>query len=513
MDKGVRPVPIEVDTPRSPGWWMKRLFNMLNDPRRASRLQLLHDYHTGHAPLPDGAHNAREAFESFQRKARSNFAELIVSAVSERLSVDGFRTALDEDESGDAEMGVLWQRAGMDVESTEVHDMMLALSEAYVIVGPVDEDTGAPTVSAEDPRFMVAETVPGKRNKIAAALKVLYDDAEGETRGYLYLPGQILVARYKHIPWILEPTGPYKPVTAFNPKAWEWDTERSGVLEHDRIPVVRFVNQHGAGEYEAHTDLLDRINHQILQRMVIATLQAFKQRAVKGLPLKDAQGKLIDYRDVFTMDPAALWQLPDTADMWESGQTDLRPILMAVKDDVQHLAAATRTPMHMLMPSGENQSAEGATMQREGLVFKTKDRITRVKYPWAQVASLMLLHAGQSERADLAKLAMIPAPPEHLSLTERANAAALAAQDMPRRTRLIRIWGMSPAEADRVMSEWADDQLLAQQVAAATVAGQVGQTPRTPAPAAAGPAAPLPGATEFPALTAPTNPPVGAEQP
>lgn len=58
-------------------------------------------------------------------------------------------------------------------------------------------------------------------------------------------------------------------------------------------------------------DDLDRINLLVLQRVQIAVLQAFRQRAIKGeLPEKDAAGNAIDYNVLFSSDPAALWQLP-----------------------------------------------------------------------------------------------------------------------------------------------------------------------------------------------------------
>lgn len=467
---------IDVDEKYSDGWWVQRLFNQLAATKRRNRLEKLYNYHRGNAPLPVGAENAAEAYRAFQAKARSNFAELIVSAMSERMSPTGFRTAVDADETGDAEVGALWQRTGLDVSSSDVHDLMFALSEAYVIVGPVDSETGAPVVTAEDPRFMIGEPDPANPRRLLAALKILHDDPAGEDRCYLYLPGRIRVASRKagaldwtHSTGLLD--APRTIAMGFSPTSWEWDDDRSGPLEHGRIPVVRFVNKYGMGEYEYHTDLLDRINHQILQRMTIATLQAFRQRAIKGLPLTDERtGAEIDYSEIFTLDPAALWQLPESAEMWESQQVDLRPILEAVKDDLEHLASVTRTPMHMLSPAGVNQSAEGASTAREALVFKVEDRIKRCSYPWAQVMSLVLIHAGQDQRADLAKLETIWAPAERLSLAERGSAAAQLAGILPRRTLLIRVLGMSPGEADRTMTELADDQLFNEQVAAASAA-------------------------------------------
>jgi hypothetical protein len=483
-------VPIATDVARSPGWWLKRLFDMLNDRDRRVRLQKLYDYHRGNAPLPAGAENAREAFEAFQRTARSNFAELVVSAMSERMMPTGFRTSADDDSTGDAEVGRLWRRAGMDVVSADVHDWMLALSEAYVIVGNVDAEIGAPLVTCEDPRWMVGEPDPANPRRLLAALKVMHDDADNEDRAYLFLPGQVFVAvrrktrydGYARREWDRAERVFPTPGIAFDAKGWDWSEERSGVLEHGRMPVVRFLNKYGKGEFELHLDILDRINKQILDRMVIATMQAFRQRAVKGLPLTypddhPLAGQIIDYGSVFTADPAALWMIPATADMWESGQVDLRPILEAVKADLEQLASVTRTPVHMLTSAGVNQSAEGASLAREGLVFKVEDRLMRTSYPWAQVMSLALIHAGQADRADLATLETIWAPANRLSLAERADAATKLADLLPKRTLYIKVLGMSPAEADRTMTEVTEEQLLNAQIQAAVIAANPAADP------------------------------------
>ncbi len=483
-------MPIDISAPQSPGWWMKRLFDQLNDPRRRKRLQLLHDYYKGRAQLPAGADAARESFEGFQKKARTNYAGMVVSATSERMRIIGFRSAVDSDVTGDATVAAVWRRAGMRVAQTKVHDKMLALGESYVIVGPVDEETGAPLITAEDPRTMIAEEAPENPNRLLAALKFLHDSAAGEDRAYLFLPGELWVARRKRSSGDLHNHSVYTEPRhiaiglGFDPKSWEWDTDRSYKISHGRIPVVKFVNHDGMGEYEAHLDVIDRINHQVLQRMVIATMQAWRQRAVKGLPdvYPDDHpnaGESIDYEDVFTSDPGAFWQLPEAAEMWESTPVDLRPLLEAVKDDVIALASVTRTPLHMLQPGGDNQSAEGAASQREGLVFKVENRIDLASDPWNRVMALALLHMGDTARADLSKLEAIWAGAERLSLAEKADAASKAQNDMPRRTRLIKIWQLPASEADQIMSEWEDEQ-LAQQLAiqaAANAANPQGAPP------------------------------------
>lgn len=461
---------------------------------------MLHNYRRGEARLPQGAENMREAFRVFQSKARANFCDLIVSAVSERMTPTGFQTAVDADVTGDAEVGALWSRSGLDVVAADVHDLMLSLGESYVIVGQLDEEIGTPLITAEDPRFMVGEPDPTNDRRLLAALKVLHDDAEGEDRAYLFLPGsgttsgnaEVWVARRVQPTLLVTDTErlvtPNTPIPGFDPRGWEWDQDRSGQLPHPRMPVIRFVNKDGLGEFEPHLDVIDRINHQILQRMVISTMQAFRQRAAKNLPLTDPDtGEEVDYSEVFVADPGALWQLPEGTELWESAVVDLTPILSAVKNDVEHLAAQTKTPMHMLSPAGVNQSAEGASLVREGLVFKVGDRITRTGFRWAQVMAVVLLAANMADRADIAKLNTLWAPAARLSLAERADAATKLKDILPRRSLLTLVLGLSPAEADQVMSELADDQLLAvqmAQLAAANTPAPAGQ----PAPAQ-GPAA------------------------
>jgi len=465
------------DRPYSPGWYFRQLFNELSDRGRRDRLEMLNDYVSGNAPLPRGAERAREAYEAFMRMARSNFAHLVVSALAERLRLTGFRSAAESDETGDPELGNLWERAGLNVTSADVHKATLGLSEAYVIVGEIDEDTDAAVVTYEDPRFIVGMPDPANSRRLIAALKIKYDVADNVDRAYLYLAGKVFAAGANAQVWVGErkAMGRMGPMAGFDGRDWDWSPARSGALRHDRNPVVRFDNADGMGEFEAHVDLLDRINHQILQRMTIAVMQAFRQRAVKGLPTvypkgHPKEGQEIDYGDVFVSDPAAVWHLPPGAEMWESGVIDLRPLLEAVREDVTHLGAVTKTPLYYLMPGGENQSAEGAVAQRENLVFKALDRIERLKPKWVDVVALMLLQAGATDRRALARLGTIWAAPEMLSLAERADAAAKAANDIPRRSRLQLIWQFDPATVDRLMTEWADELLLQQQFANALAA-------------------------------------------
>lgn len=453
-------MPIDTREVNSPGWWLQKAAKVLIAKER--RLNLLRQRYEGDSPIPEGPQGeARKVYETFVRKARTNFAELIVEAVRERLQVTGFRTAAAGDENGDEVARRLWDDNRGDVLQADVHEFVLSMSEGYTIVGVDPDDPTRPVVTAEDPR-QVATIHDPVFDRVRAALKMYHDDDLDRDVAYLYLPGVVRVAYLDRKATRLGPR--------FSPSTWNWDLDRGGVdgellqsadgTVHEVVPVNRFRNRRGVAEFEPHIDVLERIDHQILQRMVIATMQAFRQRGVMLEKITNDKGEPIDFNELLSADPGAVWLLPATAKMWESGQVDLSGILSAAEKDIAMLAAVTRTPLPMLMPGDGAESAEGASFKREGLVFKAEDRIGRMTEGWKDTMSLMFRFAGMSERADRAQLEVLWAPPERRSLAERADAASKA-QDLPWSTRMIHIWGFTPTQVGLMESERAQDALMA----------------------------------------------------
>lgn len=454
---------IDNKVPGSPGWWMSKL--MAEQHNRRIRLNRLDAYYRGRPDLPNVDTVTSVSFEAIMRKARANFAELIVEAVRERMRPVGFRTGGDDNELGDKEAWRIWQANSLDADSALVHRSSLSMSDAYVIVGPVSLETGAPVITPEDPRQVITAEDPVQRRRTIAALKVFHDDMLERDRAFVYLPGEIWQASRKARAWdandALTYAGNYGHAAIGE---WEWD--RVDRLEQQVVPVVRFANRASMmtppmGEFESVLPDLDRVNHMILQRLVIATLQAFKQRAIQGVPTHDAAGAEVDYRDVFSADPGAMWLLPAGASIWESQQADLTGILQAVRHDIQDIAAATRTPLFYLTPDAANGSAEGASLAREGLVFKTEDRITQASESWEQVMSLAFMFAGDRQRAARGDMECLWAPPERFTMAERYDAASkAAAAGVPWRTTMTDVLQFTPQQVDRMEIERASDLAL-----------------------------------------------------
>lgn len=459
--------------PQSPdGRTFARLLKELGRRRPAYDLLEKHLYNQVEVPIT-ATRAVREAYQRLRQVSRTNFAELIVEAVRERMMVVGFRTGAAGDEHGDAEAWRIWQANALDADSAIVHRDMLGLSDSYVIVGGVDPEIDAPLITIEDPREVITLHDPRRRRKVLAALKVMRDEDAALDVAYFFTPGYVTrLTRPASLVGV-------RAVAQYGPEGWELDGDPQR-LPAPIVPVVRFANRpnrHGVsiGEFETHLSVLDRINYQVLQRVEVITMQAFRQRAVKGLPTHDDSGNEIDYDDVFSADPGALWELPSTAELWESGVVDIGPIHTAHRDDVQDLAAGTRTPLFYLTPDAANGSAEGASLAREGLVFKVEDRDAQTGESWEQVLSHAFTFAGDTDRAARAGMETIWASPERLSMAERYDAASKAiGAGVPWRTRMERILGFSPQEADRMEVERAQEQLLAAALTPAVDGAQAG---------------------------------------
>lgn len=423
------------------------LIHELKDDR--ADYDLLERYYEGDAPLPEVADGMGRAYRRFQKKSRTNLAALAVAATRERMIISGFRTGADDDDNGDLEARRLWKANNGDVLSADLHNMMLIFGEAYAIVGPpIPGGNGYPVITVEDPRQVEVRHDERDPRIVLEAVKVFEED--DIFFAYFYYPDRIEVFTRERD----------EDQSTFDVDGWIYREEMSSVNPLGEVPVVKFENIDETGEFAPFLDIIDRVNHMILQRLVIVTTQAFKQRAIKGdLPQYDPDGNEIDYNGIFTPSPGSLWMIPEGADIWESAQTDINGILAAVRADIQDFAALTRTPMHYLSPDGANQSAEGAALSREGLVFKVEDRINRVTPGWSKIMSLLFKWMGDETRANLLDLEPMWKPAERYSLAERGDANSKF-QDVPFRSRMALIGQFSPAEIAEMEIQRAGEAIL-----------------------------------------------------
>ncbi|MFE5309711.1 phage portal protein [Isoptericola sp. NPDC056605] len=481
---------IDVKTKDSPGWYLKRLADKLEKRRKAESaggggMDEMFARYEGDSPVPSSLKQAPESAQRFFKASRTAFAEMIVKAVKYPLRVQSVMTAVDNAATGDPEAWRLVKASGMKDESDDAHRLALVAGNGYAIVGMYG---GRPRYTAEDPRQVVTLHDPVVQAERIAAGKFFHHDEDERDYAYLYRPGRVWRAFHDR-------KTASKEGARFS-SSWEWDESAGGEAGlplpagcEDLVPVFRYRNEEGIGEFQRHRDLLDRLDHMVLQGMTIATLQAFRQRGIKvendkDLPDYDPKtGERIDYNEVFAADPGALWKLPASAEIWESGAVDLTPVWTGVDKFIQQLSAVTFTPLAMFSPEGQNQSAAGAAFAREGRTFKIEDRQDRFGAVHAAALAALFLMSGDTERARAEDIEIVWRPAERYGLTEKADAAVKAkAADVPWETRMRDIWQYSPAQIDLMKTERADDMTLAATLAAQTAAAIAARNP-SPEPA------------------------------
>lgn len=491
-----------IETAGSPEWWLDHLCKKftardhtydIQDPvldggewrqpvywrTRRQRLNLLWSYYIGRPPLPRIGEKARETFRDVLRTARANYAPKAIQPVVDRMDLLGVRTGVTDGIEGDDVAKRIMEYSNFAAAIKDALIYLFVMSESYLMVIPASEGSTdrTPLITAEDPRTCVGEPDPMNPNHLRAALKLGHDPVTNKVMAWLFLDGVKFTASCSGSDmWAL---------TSYGAASFEWDGPSVALPElgsvNSSVPMIQLVNARGMGEFEPHLDLLDRINDGIMRRLQIAAYQSAKQRAIIG-DLEgdgvdeDSDAEDIDWDTIFDAAPDALWRVPAGTTFWESNPADMTGLITAIRDDVKEFAGNTDTPLHLITPDAANQSAEGASLMREGLVFKVKDRRARLNPRLVELFKMAFAFAGESARTS--NIELLWGPIESFSLSEKSNAVAQTKGVLSRSRQLQDIMEMTPDQIQQNEQELQQDAIL-DSVLGAAGAGQVRVTETT----------------------------------
>lgn len=438
--------------PRTLEQWVTFLTGRMDAAR--PRIDRLRGYTNGNAPLPEMGPNLRKSWAAFQKKALANSGALIVDTLVERIIPNGILVGDEPNSDLALQARRIWRDNRMDIAFKDAARDACTVGVGYLLetVG----DGGEAVITRELPEQFYAEPNPLRPWKAIAAVKGWRSIPDGVDHLSVWVDG--VKASFTRSSYDKQA----RLIRRFSGK---WDLVGVESYAGDP-PVVLLENKDSMGEFEAHTGLIDRINTGILYRLVTMAMQTYRQRALKSangsdgaaLPDEDEKGNQIDYQEIFEPGPGALWELPPGIEIWESQTVDLTPMLSAVKDDWRELAGETHTPVSAMLPDAANQSASGAEMPMQQLVFKAEDRIARFKPAMA----VCLVKALQIEGADLGDLTVEVKfmPPATVSLTEKYAAAAQAkAAGEALETIQENILGYSPEQIAQDKQRRAEEQM------------------------------------------------------
>ena len=380
-----------------PLYWVNFLGDLLT--RRWFETHVFDDYYRGNPKLPFPT-RAHASYRRLVTAAQSNWAELVVDAVAERLHVTGFRFA----DSQPADLDVwdnFWQVNDLDAASEQVHTEALVWGYSYAIVWPCPDDDSV-DITPEHAGEVICFAPAGNRSAIAGALKRWLDDW-GYWHATLYTPTTIFkyVSQRATTGNASGPTGS----TTWEPRMVvdePWPLPNPfGVT-----PVVEFANNprlSTGGRSELGSGaipIIDRINETVFNRLLAAQFAAFKQKWITGMeiPRNPETGEVVE---PFNSAVDRLWMTENPeAKFGEFSESGLDNYINAAEADISHLASITRTPAYYLLPRGQMPSGESLKTADAGLVAKVKRRQRFFGESWEKALRLALLMQGNPQAFD-----------------------------------------------------------------------------------------------------------------
>lgn len=424
--------------PLSPEWWVHRLHKEMTT--RQPDIDRFDRYYRGDHPLPWLAPQAADEFRRVLKMSRSNYMGLVCDAQVERQMLEGFRIGTTQD--ADLEMWRIWQDNNLDSDFDQGILEAAITGQAYLLVAPNATDAKTPHVWVEHPSQAIVAYNPGSgRNSRAAGLKVWVDDWTGRLMATLYLPDKI----YKF-------ESDSKRIVGSEQIRWaprevsgeQWPAANT----LGEVPLVELPNNPrlltgGVSELADVTDIQDRANKTLADRLMTQDFGAFPQKWATGWPDEDENGQANERIDV----GRDRMLTTDTVET-KFGQFDaapLDPYSAAKREDVKDIASRTRTPAQYLLGEMSNVNGETLKASESGLISKVRQRNRPIGEGVKAAARLIRKAAGLPQEP----MEIIWRNPEFRTEGETVDALVkMSSLGVPEEA-LWERWGATPQERDR----------------------------------------------------------------
>lgn len=381
-------------------------------------------YYRGRPPLPELPRKAEQAFIDFQRKSRTNFCGVIANSTVHRLRALGMT---GPDGEPDANAARWWQLNRLDSRQKLVWRASMSQSTGYMLVGPHPtrvEDNGRPSplITPEHPSECIVEYHP-ETDEPYVGLKAWRDDVDGygyarvlyDDRSFPYRTTERCGSR---LPW--------------GPDSWEYLGERDNGEPHDlgRLPLVEFARMPDLGEdpepeFAGVTDIQDRVNMGVLNRMAASRYSGFRQKWVRGHKFArrvDPSSGISVVEQPFVPGPNNVWVSEgENAQFGQLDATDLTGFLKEHASDVRDMLIISQTPAYYYAGDLVNIAADTVAALDIMHVAKCREHIAAFGEGLEDVFALAAAQAGVP--GDYTEATVRWARPEYLSPAVRADAA------------------------------------------------------------------------------------------
>lgn len=340
---------------------------------KLSSYNTLWDYYNGNQPLKYSTQRLREAFRMLDVSFTENWCAAVVDACLERLELQRFTVA--DDENATAAINALFGMTGLDLDAMDAHLCALVTGESFIFAWR--EEGQDPSAYYNDSRLAYAHYDPANPRTMLWAAKWWMDNGYYLT---LYYPDRLEYYRStsKDMP---TSAGSFKPLDAPQaPNPW------------GEIPVFHLRRRRTllSSELQNILTLQDAINKLLADMMVAAEFGAFRQRWI----ISNAETNSL--RNA----PNEIWSIPagdgvgQATTVGEFPPGDLSNFLNAIDRLAQAIGTISRTPAHYLFGSGAAPSGEALIVMEAPLNKKVSRYIANLTPTWAACASFLARLAG-----------------------------------------------------------------------------------------------------------------------
>ena len=329
--------------------------------RESERLERIRSYLRDDQPIPWLPKDAPREVRLLAEVGRVNVLRLVANVPAQALFVTAYESSRGHE---DEPAWHIWNRNRMDRRQVGVHRASGAFGASYVTVLPGDT---APVLRGVSPRYMT--TLYGqddewpmwaleRRRTTDGQLWRLFDDT--------------------HVYWVGSDRfgGELTYISA--------EAHNAGVC-----PVVRFVpaddlDDPVTGDVEPLIPLQDQINVTTFGLQVAQHYGAFRQRAVIGWVAKSEA-------ELLKASSARTWTFkdhPDDVKVQDLDETSLEGYIESREATMRHLATVSQTPVHELLGTMANLSAEALVAARHSSDQKVGEREANFGESWEQVLEL-----------------------------------------------------------------------------------------------------------------------------
>lgn len=408
-----------------------------------TRLATIHAYLHGTQAHPVAPRGASDELLRLARMSRVNMMKIVVNSVAQCLYVDGFRQKL---EAQDAPVWDIWQQNKMDRGQIGVHRSALAYGVSYASVLP--GDTG-PVIAGFSPRKMTA---------------VYGDDPDW--------PVMALSAEASQLKWhyrLWNDTSVFRVEGDATGSPDSADLTFIDEQVHDLgvTPVVRFLNEQdldddNEGEVEPLVDLQDQIDLTTFSLLVAQHYAAFRQRYIIGMTtpqenknLTEAQQRLAAEAALLKASASRVWAFEDSPEdikVGEFEQTQLDGYINSREETLKQAASLSQTPVHELIGSLVNLSAEALVAAEAGQRRKVVERQTSFGESWEMVLELASRAEG-SEIDQSAEVRWRDTEDRSLAATVDALGKMATLLSIP----VQELWSRIPNVTQQEVDRWKDE--------------------------------------------------------